>query len=144
MLVVGVSTTVRLVLVPVAAAGAAAVLAGCTALTSGASWREVERVGPFAPASGTAGPCETSFTADTGGTFAGEPSAAGALAAWLDGHAFDPRAGNLGVFPGAPRDGWTAVDEGVERERTFVNGRWEVLARQSSLGGWLVTAASCG
>jgi len=125
-------------------AGAAALLAGCTALTSGASWREVEQVGPFAPASGTAGPCETSFTADVAGSFDGEPSAAGALSAWLDGPAFDARSGNLGVFPGAPPDGWTAVDEGVEGERTFVNGSWEVLTRQSSLGAWLVTAASCG
>lgn len=144
MAAVGVRGALRWVLVTGAGAGAAALLAGCTSLTSGASWREVQQVSPFAPSSGSAGPCEMSFTALMAGSFDGEPSAAGALSAWLDGPAFDSETGNLGVLPGAPRDGWTVVDGGVDGERTFVNGGWEVLTRQSSLGGWLVTAASCG
>ena len=128
----------------VAGAGVAVLLSGCTSLTSGTSWQEVRGVDPFAPSSGTAGPCEMSFIADMSGSFEGEPSAGGALAAWLDGPPFDQATGNLGVLPGAPRDGWTASDEDVDRERTFIAGDWEVLTRQSSLGGWLVTAASCG
>ncbi|MBF5083605.1 hypothetical protein [Quadrisphaera sp. INWT6] len=140
----GLREALRRVLAPAVGAVAVALLSGCTHLTSGASWREVEQVGPFAPASGEAGPCEMGYIADmVVGGFDGEPSAAGALAVWLDGPAFDEQTGNLGVLPGAPRDGWTALDGDAARERTFVNGRWEVLTRQSSLGGWLVTAANC-
>lgn len=143
-------------------AGAAVLLAGCGAPQPAApqsadvvvgdpaipvprlSRHEVEGTGPFAPGTddGT-GPCETAFIADMAGTFNGAPSAGDALAAWLDGPAFDHPPGNLGVLPGAPADGWVAAAGKSGAERVFTSGDWEVLTRQSSTGEWLVTQAGC-
>jgi hypothetical protein len=143
-------------------AGAAALLAGCGAPPASRPWsagvvvddpaipvptlsqHEVDGTGPVAPGTDDgSGPCDTAFIADMAGTFSGAPSAGDALAAWLDGPAFDHPPGNLGVLPGAPADGWVAVPSDRTQERRFTSGSWEVLARQSSTGEWLVTQAGC-
>lgn len=131
---------------------AAVVLGGCGGAAAGAAvptpsdppvpWPTAppgRDVDPFAPASGTAAPCEVSFTADPTGNHVGERTPEGALESWLAGTATE----TLPAPAAAPRDGWSAEEAEVEGERSFVSAEWHVLARESFAGRWMVTALGC-
>ena len=122
-----------------AAAGTALLVAGCGTPVPAA-----------APSPGSGGPCTSGFVADPVSGFEGEPTAADALARWLETPRGDQAAGP-GVIPaGVPSDGWVAEqDPGsgpAQQEwqtRSFTSGAWRATAIQSSNGTWMVNQLGC-
>ncbi|TXR57433.1 hypothetical protein [Quadrisphaera setariae] len=103
-----------------------------------------------APTPGSGGHCTSGFVADPVSGFEGEPTAADALARWLETPRGD-QAADPGVIPaGVPSDGWEAEQDSgsgpAQQEwqtRSFTSGEWRATAVQSSNGSWMVDELGC-